>query len=500
MIHVLTARLLPRILGALLLGCTLIGVSLSAAAQPDLQANPAPMQNPDSSVLSLDDFLRMVLQESPEVRSIRLEDDRAAARVLEARGLFDPTFASGYEYKTQDENDKLNVLRSGLSVPFNLPFSPNLTMDYRRGLGSSIDPSVATSAFGETRVGLEVAPLVGWTTGKRGVKLEKVRLEPRRADARQSVRRNQLLLDATRAYLTWVEAQQVLTVNRELVDVAVERQTFISRRARIGEEAAIDSVEAELIVVSREGAVAAATQKAEQAAAKLAVFLWNPDGSPMGFDFAAPDMPVEGASPVLRRDVPAEAEAMDRALRRRPELQEIDVKLQQTRIDERLARVGLRPDLKLEAQAVSYDDTPMDVADVKVGIKIDQSLFFRGDRSAVDEAEIEVRQTDLERLLTERKIEADVRSAVVGLREAQRRAEAAERRVQLARRLQRAEERRFDLGESTLFLLNQREQAFAEARVERIKARVAVRHARADLQWATGAIADPYLTTLPGSP
>jgi outer membrane protein TolC len=191
---------------------------------------------------------------------------------------------------------------------------------------------------------------------------------------------------------------------------------------------------------------------------------------------------------------------MQRALRRRPELQEIDVKLQQTRIDERLARVGLRPDLKLEAQAVSYDDTPMDVADVKVGIKIDQSLFFRGDRSAVEEAEIEVRQTDLKRLLTERKIEADVRSAVVGLREAQRRAEAAERRVQLARRLQQAEERRFDLGESTLFLLNQREQAFAEARVERIKARVAVRRARADLQWSTGAIADPYVTTLPGSP
>lgn len=494
------ARLLPRILGAVLLGCAVIGVPVPSVAQPDLQAHPPPTQKADSSVLSLDAFLQMVLRESPEVRSIRLEDDRAAARLLEARGLFDPTFATGYEYKTQDEKDKLNVVRSGLSVPFNLPFSPNLTMDYRRGLGSSIDPSVATSTFGETRVGLEVAPLVGWTTGKRGVKLEKVRLEPRRADARQSVRRNQLLLDATRAYLTWVEAEQVLDVNRELLEVAVERQTFISRRARTGEEAAIDSVEAELIVVSREGAVAAATQKAEQAAAKLAVFLWNSDGSPMRFDFAAPDVPGDGEAPAVRSDVPVAAEAMQRALRRRPELQEIDVKLQQTRIDERLARVGLRPDLKLEAQAVSYDDTPMDVADVKVGIKIDQSLFFRGDRSAVEEAEIEVRQTDLKRLLTERKIEADVRSAVVGLREAQRRAEAAERRVQLARRLQQAEERRFDLGESTLFLLNQREQAFAEARVERIKARVAVRRARADLQWSTGAIADPYVTTLPGSP
>jgi len=141
---------------------------------------------------------------------------------------------------------------------------------------------------------------------------------------------------------------------------------------------------------------------------------------------------------------------------------------------------------------VSYDDTPTNVSDVKLGLKLDQSLFFRGDRSAVETAEIETLQIDFKRDLTERKVTADVEAALIGIRQARRRVDAAERRVQLARRLQQAEQRRFELGESTLFLLNQREQAFAEARIERIEARIEVRRAQAEYRWATGTIADPY--------
>lgn len=481
----------------------MLAVSLSASVHaqdaprtmdsPLRTASTASSDSPSTgtATLGLDRFLGMVLRSNPEVQSIRLEDNRAAAMLLDARGGFDPHLDSGYEYKTQDDKDKLNVLRSGLSLPFNLPLSPSLTLDYRRGLGSSIDPSVSTSEFGETRFGIEFSPLQGLTTDKRRAKLSKARLEPRRADAVQATRRNLLLLDATQAYLSWIQASQVLQVNRDLLDLASRRQAFVTRRARVGEEAAIDSVEAELAAVSRQGKVADATRKAEQAATKLAVFLWEPDGTPMTFEFEAPDTEALPNGPSSDDELRA-PEAIATALDRRPELTEIDLKLRQTRIQQRLARAELRPDIKLEAQAVSYDDTPTNVSDVKLGLKLDQSLFFRGDRSAVETAEIETLQFDFKRDLTERKITADVEAALIGIRQARRRVDAAERRVQLARRLQQAEQRRFDLGESTLFLLNQREQALGEARIERIEARIEVRRARAEYRWATGTIADPY--------
>jgi hypothetical protein len=127
-----------------------------------------------------------VLRTSPQARLSRLAEDRAAAALLGARGQFDPRLVSGYEYKTKDGTDKLNVLRSGLRQPLNLPLSPVLKADYRRGLGASVDPSVATSRAGETSVGVSLSPLEGLFAGKRRTKLDKARLAPRRARARSA--------------------------------------------------------------------------------------------------------------------------------------------------------------------------------------------------------------------------------------------------------------------------------------------------------------------------
>ena len=456
-----------------------------AHAQPSSSVRCGP--SADCPVLTLDAFLDQVLQANPEARALRLEDDRAAAQLLDARGAFDPHLVSGYEYKTQADADKLNVLRSGVTMPFDVPMSPNLMLDYRRGLGSSIDPSVATSSVGEARFGVSVSPLSGFSTDKQRAALRKARLEPRRADAVQARKRNRLLLNATRAFWTWVEARRTLQINRDLLELATRRRDFVVRRARAGEAAAIDSVEAQLAVANREGKVASAVRKAEQAGVKLAVFLWNEDGTPRPLAHAPPALPAQMAAAVDTAQA-----AVDTALRRRPELQEVAVKQRKTRIEQRLARQQLRPDVKLEAQVVSYDQSPLNVSDVKVGFKIDQPLFFRGSRSEAERAQIETQELRFKQTLTERKVEADVEAARVALRQARRRMEAAERRVQLAEQLQQAEQRRFELGESTLFLVNQREQAFAEAREERVAARIEMLKARATFRWATGTIADGH--------
>ncbi|MEM1095065.1 MAG: TolC family protein, partial [Bacteroidota bacterium] len=65
----------------------------------------------------LDDFLNQVLRANPAARALLLEGDRAQAEILDARGGFDPYLTSGYEYKTQDDKAKLNVLQSGVALP-----------------------------------------------------------------------------------------------------------------------------------------------------------------------------------------------------------------------------------------------------------------------------------------------------------------------------------------------------------------------------------------------
>ena len=253
---VLSRQLLASLLArcACIVMCLwLLGSSCPAGAQDERARaqDGVERDSGDPPVLQLDAFLGQVLQSHPDVDAIRLEDDRAAAVLMQARGAFDPMIGTGYEYKTKDDKDKLNVLKSGLALPFNAPLSPSLTLDYKRGLGSSIDPSVKTVPSGEARFGVSVSPLRGLVTDKKRTAMATARLEPRRTDAHQRFLQNNLLLDATRAYWTWVEAQQLLQIQQDLLDLASRRYELITRRARAGEEAPIDSIEAELAAVGR---------------------------------------------------------------------------------------------------------------------------------------------------------------------------------------------------------------------------------------------------------
>ena len=458
------------------------------ASQPDtsgtaVQCLPAD----DCPTISLDMFLKRVLRTSPQARSFRLTDDRAAAQLLDARGGFSPRFVSGYEYKTQSNKAKLNVLRSGLRQPLDLPLSPTLKVDYRRGRGSSIDPSVKTSAVGETRVGVSVSPLQGLFAGKRRAALKKARLAPRRARAQQAKKRNKLLRNATYAFWEWVGARRKLKVVRDQLQLARRRQALVTRQARAGEAPAIDSTEAARITAGRRGAVADARSAAKQKRIALTTFLGERGGPEGSLRYAPSPMPSDLASGTLRTET-----AVDTALARRPALQVLTAKQRQARIEQNLARGRRWPDLKLEAQAISYEEGPLDLSDIKVGFKIDQPLLFRSERSGVEKAQIKTRRLGLKRDRTEQKVRADVKKAVVAVRQAQRRLQSAQRSVKLARRLQRAEQRRFEEGQGTLFRLNKREQSLAKAQKRRVGARVEVLRARATYRWATGMISEVY--------
>ncbi|MEF8815204.1 MAG: TolC family protein [Salinibacter sp.] len=486
--------MIPRVL-ALTFAFALVGVTAQAQrpGEPDPKNNTSaavPCRSADDCpVLTLDDVRRRVLRTSPSARANRLEDQRAAAEVLNARGGFEPALVSGYEYKTQGGKDKLNVLRSGVRWPFDLPASPTLKVDYRRGLGSSIDPSVKTSRVGETRFGLSFSPLGGFRTDKSRAALDKAQLAPRRADALQARKRNQLLLKASKAYWDWVKARRSLDVSHDLLQLAERRQALVTKEARAGEIPAVDSIDAARTTADRQATLEKARRTAREKRIRLATFLWAEDGSPASFRYAAPDPDLPASVDTLRR-----AEAVELARTRRPMLQVMDLKRQKTQIEQRLAQERLRPKVKLEAQAVSYTDSPLNISDVKVGVEVDQPFFFRTQRSNVERAEIDLRDLELKQKVARRTVRADIESALAALSQARRRAQSAQRNEQLTQKLRRAEQRRFEQGEGTLFVLNKREQSLAKARKQSIAARISALKAYATYQWATGTIGDPYVS------
>jgi outer membrane protein TolC len=107
---------------------------------------------------------------------------------------------------------------------------------------------------------------------------------------------------------------------------------------------------------------------------------------------------------------------------------------------------------------------------VDAGVVIDIPLRNRVNRGRVSVAESGMQRISAQQRLQRDRIFAelaDVRSALLA---ASARAQLAESEVQVARDVEAAEKTRYELGDSTLLLVNLREQATAEAALRQIDA------------------------------
>ncbi|MCS6986372.1 MAG: TolC family protein [Sphingomonadaceae bacterium] len=285
------------------------------------------------------------------------------------------------------------------------------------------------------------------------------------------------------AYLEWVAAGQRLRVFRALLAIAEERQAGFKRQVAAGARPAIIVTENEQVILRRRALVVDAERALEAAAQRLSLFWRDAEGRPR---VPGPDRLPAGFPPPL----PLAPDGPARALGR-PELKAIEVRLDQAaqklRLDENLRRPRL--DLKAEA---SQDLGPVGLGgpsrtgfETKVGLSFSLPLERRVAEGRMAATRAEIRALGFRRQQLEEEIlanlgalDADVRAtrAVRALAEAER-----ERAVALAR----AEQRRFRLGASDLFLTTVREEQAADAEVRAIDAALRQALAHADVAAAT---------------
>ncbi len=438
--------------------------------------------------MTIEQFLDEVLQAHPTSFSADLENDIASASLRNALGSFDPMFTLQYEYKTKEGIPTANKINTELELPFATLFGPKLIAKYKRGEGSRINNVDRTVGEGEASIGLKVPLLQGIFTDKRRAELAKANFRFDLAKANQREQQNELLREASFAYWNWAEAYGQLDVAKAVLELAITRYKGIAERARQGEAAPIDSVEALLEVERRRGDFLKAIRKVESTTIKLSVFLWNRDGTPK------PVTAVPTKLPTLPSISDLQIQTDKRlALFRRPEIGQIEFEQRSASVDLAFNSEFQRPFIELSAEAMQYKFSTFGLNDYRFGLTVSQPLFFREANSNVQLAEIKVRRTDLKRLEIERKIIASIDDAVSAIERAKERVEVAEREVEYAFLVQEGERRKFQIGESTVLILNLRERATAEAQNKLIEARADYLRAVSDYLWATGRIQEKWV-------
>ncbi|MBK7862201.1 MAG: TolC family protein [Archangiaceae bacterium] len=343
-----------------------------------------------------------------------------------------------------------------------------------------------TDDWGELRAGLTVPLLRNGPTDRRRANVERAALGTRVAQLNAQAQRLELRRQGAVRWLRWVAAGERLALARQLLELAQARQVQLETRARSGDLPAIDALDNRRAITQREGVVVSARRSLEEAANELSLFVRDERGAPVQVDPARLPRSLSAPSPA-----PA-AVSLDEALSRRPDLARLEAQRGQAAVEVGLARNQLLPALDLGA-FVSKDlgpssDAKRSVAELELMVSLEVPLLYRQLFGRLDGAAASERRAALQVQLQQERVRVEIADGLSASRAAAERAALMTRELELARALEDGERRRFELGDSNLFLVNLRETQTFEAALREVDARADWHRASADL---TAALAAP---------
>jgi outer membrane protein, heavy metal efflux system len=459
---------------------------MGAACLLGLLLGPAPAAA--QAPLSTEELLRAVDRALPLLEQARQEVSRAQGAALEARGGFDLRLkADAYRLRGFYDSDRVKTVLEQPLAPLGLTAFGG----YRVGRGNfaPYDTKAQTLANGELTAGVQLPLLRNRAIDGRRADRDLADLGVGIAERGLDKARLTYFKEALSAYWNWVAAGQQRQVAQALLDIAVARDQQLADAVALGQTAPVERTDNLRAILQRRSAVLLAQRQLELDGIDVSLFLRDPAGRPLR---PAADRLPPLPAPALDRE-PDEAEAMRVALDRRPELQAIRLKRDQEQVALRLAENSLLPSLDLFSQ-LSRDygagSRSRVASELEAGLFFELPLQRRRATGRTLQVGAKLAMLDAEFRWTEDQIRADVQDALSALRAARAVLEVVTEEVRLARELEGLERDRFQLGDSTQFLVNLRELATADAALREAKALADYQKAMVNVEGATGQLLD----------
>lgn len=446
-------------------------------------------QGQDQAVLTVGEVLSVVDRAFPLLDAARQEQEAAAGDALAARGAFDLNLSASADVLRGNvySNETAAV---GLVQPLTVA-GASVFGGYRFGRGTfaDYDGKAQTLTDGEWRAGVSLPLLRNRAIDSRRAALTRTALGQQLAEARVAAARLRFLGEAAGRYWDWVAAGQQEAVAARLLSIAEIRDRDLADAIGLGQIAPIERVDNRRAILQRQSGVVAARRQTERQAIGLSLYYRHDDGSQRRPDSATlpPTIP-EPPAPLSRAEIEADIAA---ASVNRPDVRALLILREQQEVAVDLARNDLLPTLDLFSQ-VSRDAGrgPNSLA----GTELDAGIMFsvptqrRQGRGARQIALANLTRTDAELRFTRDRVRAEVEDAASALDAALQTLALVKEELEVARDLEQAERERFDLGDSTQFLVNLRELATADAAFREISATAEAHKARVAYDVATGAL------------
>ena len=421
------------------------------------------------NVLRFDEYLGFVKKFHPIVRQVELVIDESQAKLMKSRGAFDPKIEVDYDRKRLKGTEYWDQLNGTFKVP--TWFGVELKASFEENTGAFLNPENFIQDGGLYSAGVSVPVARGLLINDRMASLKQARLFREQAKADRDIFVNNILFEASIVYFKWLQSYNELKLYENFLVNAELRYRGIVRGVELGENAAVDANEARIALNSRKLGLEQSRVKMMNASLMLSTFLWLDNNIPV--ELQPNVVPDVDAEPIV--DATFNIDQLreeDVAIDLHPKMQSLDFKVQSLEVEKRLKANMLLPRVDLEYNFLT--GTPdisrsFNTADYKGGLNVSMPLFLRKERGDLKLAKIKLQDTEFEVDATRVNLINKINALKQELDSYVTQNEITEEMISDYQLLLRAEERKFQLGESSLFLVNSRESKLIDGQLKAIE-------------------------------
>jgi len=424
-------------------------------------------------IFEQDQFFQMILLNHPVIQQANLLNVEADAYLRKARGGFDPKLSGALDQKSFDGKEYFTVGEMGFKIP--TWYGLEVKGGFNWSDGVFLNPENKLPSAGQAQVGISMNLLQGMFIDKRRAVLQQARIMQNQNEAERLAIANEMLLKANEVYWDWVFAQQVVAIYEEALRLAEVRFKGVVISVEEGYYSAVDTLESGIQVQTRQAELQEAQMVFQNTQLELSNFLWTEDGIPLelGPSLRAPRI-EELETNELSEVYLSELNTLIR--NEHPALQAYRYQLDGLEVEQRLKREMLKPRLELSynflGNGFDFNNYQNDedsnlrnllLQNYKWGLKFSFPIFLRKERGDLEITSLKIQKTDFKRRQKQLELTNKLNTYFNFSNNLSNQIGLYEKMVQDYRSLLRAENDRFQLGSSSLFLINSREQKLIQA-------------------------------------
>lgn len=421
-----------------------------------------------ANTLPIEEVLLSVDKYYPEIKIAFLKINKAQGDYVNALGQFDPSLNAlvnsqpigGYINNYGDTELRIPTLYNGLK----------LFAGYRNGQGDwpIYSQNYLTNSGGEYRAGLSFPLLRDRFIDKERAglltKAEKISMRKYDAEAIKITIYQQTI----KAYWQWVEAGLQLNRYNQLLQLAKLRQKAIEKRANEGDLPTLAIAENLQQIVQREQLRNQGEMAFKQAAIQLSLYYRDKDGHPK--------LAAENKLPLSLLKKPLKESEVFAQLNKHPAIKQLAVYSKIVKLKLDLAQNEMLPNLDATVSTFKQYGSggyPLLIPEAAmVGVSFKLPLYRREAKGKIISAQSELQQVNAEMKFLFEQLKNELSKLFIGINIYRQQVLLLEKELKLAQQLQSAEIKKFNAGDSTLFLVNQREQLAVQVALNWNNARV----------------------------